>query len=1023
MDFLTFKIGASTLQTEITKNPDHTLLIFKSPLTSLTLHWGLGIKSHLEWLNPFKTDLLLTKEKTKTFDDKACQSEFELKDKLSFLAIKLKSLPKQINFVLKSGNTWFNNSGKNYAIKFEENNIQNNENVYVEYDINSFCREIVEIENSDRSWTLMHRFNLCHDYLQKTDDIDALAYFLVWMRYSSLGKLTWQRKYNTKPSELAYNQKRLSLFIAGLIKKSDNNGLITKNFILKNILACVGRGGDNGQRIRDQILEIMHRCHMRENNSFYEQWHQKLHNNTTPDDIGICEAIIEFLKTKNLQDYYKTLEKHCITESRLKSFERPITMQPFFVDNLEGDLKDYLILLKSVHECKDLNISIDKCKGFLPPKIKEELILLQNNLHHWDKMKQINMSVNLKKVISQQNFNFDIEKTREVIFLEIGLDEYIRKSCEEIIHIELEFAQLGQELLLLIENACLNFPKYEELINSTLDFKEFLSFLKNTDKKEKEDYQILKASVDRLKRFLGRFVDDFTELIDDKAILLGSSLKIEENYIKIFSEELIRGSFMFTISMVLKKLDRKLNEIIGFKTWSIISSKNNIKGKLIKRNELNSIENFDQKEKNILICQKIRGEDDIPKGIVAIITESDLDVLAHICIRARNLGVLLAVCYDKNEMQKIETLTNNYIQMDIFSGNLQISKSTYIENAEEERKELQLNNNIVKNIAISPKIFINECEFNESIVGSKANNCGKLKRIIGEKLNIPSSHALPFGTCEKIIDLPINSSIKQKITNLIESITRNPNDLKSLKLNLNELKSLTLQLELDNSLRSSLSESLSQIDCKNFDKAWLTIKKVWASKYNERAYSNLIKVGIPLTSIKMSVLCQKVIQGDFSFVLHTINPINNDKSQIYGEIVFGFGEALVNLNEGRALSFIIDKKTEKIEIVTFPNKSEAIFVEEGFIFRSDSNCEDLDQFAGAGLFDSFPLESSRTENLLYFGNKLVVDQMYRNKLILKLKEVGLVVEQCFNGVPQDIEGVVKGDIPYVVQSRTQIVLS
>jgi len=42
------------------------------------------------------------------------------------------------------------------------------------------------------------------------------------------------------------------------------------------------------QRIRDEILDIQ-----RANNcmgGFMEQWHQKLHNNTTPDDVPICQA-------------------------------------------------------------------------------------------------------------------------------------------------------------------------------------------------------------------------------------------------------------------------------------------------------------------------------------------------------------------------------------------------------------------------------------------------------------------------------------------------------------------------------------------------------------------------------------------------------------------------------------------------------------------------------------------------------------------------------------------------------------
>ena len=29
---------------------------------------------------------------------------------------------------------------------------------------------------------------------------------------------------------------------------------------------------------------------------FLEQWHQKLHTNTTPDDVIICEAYLAFLE-------------------------------------------------------------------------------------------------------------------------------------------------------------------------------------------------------------------------------------------------------------------------------------------------------------------------------------------------------------------------------------------------------------------------------------------------------------------------------------------------------------------------------------------------------------------------------------------------------------------------------------------------------------------------------------------------------------------------------------------------------
>lgn len=75
----------------------------------------------------------------------------------------------------------------------------------------------------------------------------------------------------------------------------------------------------------------MHRHNIGENNShFYEQWHQKLHNNTTPDDIGICLATIAYLESNNMSRYWEVLGQHGITRERLASFERKIVAEPFY---------------------------------------------------------------------------------------------------------------------------------------------------------------------------------------------------------------------------------------------------------------------------------------------------------------------------------------------------------------------------------------------------------------------------------------------------------------------------------------------------------------------------------------------------------------------------------------------------------------------------------------------------------------------------------------------------------------------
>ena len=53
----------------------------------------------------------------------------------------------------------------------------------------------------------MHRFNLCHDLLERVrNNLEGHALLYVWLRFSAIRQLTWQRNYNTKPRELAHAQ-------------------------------------------------------------------------------------------------------------------------------------------------------------------------------------------------------------------------------------------------------------------------------------------------------------------------------------------------------------------------------------------------------------------------------------------------------------------------------------------------------------------------------------------------------------------------------------------------------------------------------------------------------------------------------------------------------------------------------------------------------------------------------------------------------------------------------------------------
>src|SRR5262249_30322937 len=124
------------------------------------------------------------------------------------------------------------------------------------------AERIIEAEVASASWTLMHRYQLCHDLLGSVEnDADGLALIFAWLRYSAMRQRDWQRNYNTKPRDLSHAQDRLTQRIAGLCRQKAATSPCRR--WARMLLATLGRGGD-GQRVRDEILQIMHRNHIKE---------------------------------------------------------------------------------------------------------------------------------------------------------------------------------------------------------------------------------------------------------------------------------------------------------------------------------------------------------------------------------------------------------------------------------------------------------------------------------------------------------------------------------------------------------------------------------------------------------------------------------------------------------------------------------------------------------------------------------------------------------------------------------------
>ena len=1017
-------------------------------LDELILHWGIyRVFRDSEWIHPSKN---CYPEYSKEFDKKAIQTEFtedetETEPTIRMMIPSGKGFQKALggmNFVIYEPlkKKWYNNNNKNFQIKFRiKNKMKSNmividENLTVPY----FAFQIIICEATYGSWTLMHRYNKCSDIINDWDEktpVEFWTWIVIWLRYSYQRQLDWQRRYNTRPKELSNAMDKLSMLVTNkyansLSKEKPYRNLFDcQSSLIKYSLSLLGKGTGNGQAIRDEILVIMHKHHISEDNKhFYEQWHQKLHNNTTPDDIVICEALLAFLRSGKIDDYRNTLKKGGVTKERMASYERKIVAEPWHNKNYIPDFERYLKILKSVHASTDLIQTYDQCKYIIGSDGKfEEILKNKNDKYVVNQIRRVTEGRETLYNIIRNNLK-DGKKLRDLLFFELSLEIYVRQLVEKIIHIYLNYQQYIDEINLIIRNIKISYPNFIEFNICLDDWFNVVEKFKNENNFSKEAMLKVKSVVSRFNRLLSNVIDFYNQNFQAKAEFFGKECKVDEFAYTMFAEELMRGSIFFTLSMLLKKIEPTIRQCAQLGDWLVISrgKENSVRGKMIHVPNLHDVQFTKYPEKTVILTENVSGNEEIPINcscLIIIKSENYPDILAHVSVRARNLNVPFAVCFNDDKANNIMKLLNKKVEVNLENQEVLIKESYWSDNNGEKDDQEEIQKvQVLKTGDEYKKIYLELSEFDKDCVGAKSNNTKKVYgRVPGcDWLKYPESFAIPFNVHEYFMSLDENRSISEEIEECIEKINNETRKEKISNL-LKKCKDLTMKLKfVENSETAQLKDRLIRFGIKSneFNMAFKAIKSVWASKFNERAYIATSKVGITLNDIRMAVLCQKIIPADYAFVIHTKNPSTNNPNEIFAEICVGMGEALVGAYEGQSLSFSYNKNNKSYDIKTFPNKSIAL-KNSGFIFRSDSNTEDLEGFSGAGLFDSVPMIEDNEIDVTYHNNKIFYDGGFRDYLIKRISELGVGVERMY-GIPQDIEGVFYDNNFYIVQTRPQV---
>ena len=919
-------------------------------------------------------------------------------------------------------------------------------------------KKVCDFEESDNR-NLFSRLCLLNDVLDDAKECNdkGLGIILAWLRLSSTKQLPWYEGHNYQGKDMAHLQKVIASRLASVAAKHPDG--ITRQYA-RMAMQFVARGGGNGDDIRLGILNIMREHGIKEGHRpgiedpFIAQWHQKLHSNTTPDDIKICEAYLHFLHTGNWDDFWAHLwENGRLSREDLAGMKAGwrtdgITGPACHLPHMIDSFKHYLWILKTTHGGAD----VDTAMGFAQGKISDEARngvwdILGNRDAYWIPGK----IVEVRKCM-QSSWKHDGEPDRDVVMLDAALEKFFRTKVEQI-----DFGTLDQDsklslLELAIENVALT-GESENMQNS-------LNYLRRAQGEEcgtrwSEPWALtMKAALDNVTCAIAKDMDALSDVSNKTANAIASVSKgsVSDAYLMNFGEEMVRGHALFVAAGLSNDAFNDARNACKNKSPWLVSSNGEspdalakCAGKVLVQN-LEDVQGEDFTTKDdrlpiVFFSEKLGGLEDIPKGVSCVITKTPVDVLSHVAIRARNTGAFLASVQNDDIWNALIARDFKYVAVAKSADGNSVEFTSVEESEAKTLLSTSSSSPAGEKASVSVpkpkatrKLVVFPDSYAAGVVGGKSQSLAASAKV-AEKANVvvPSSFALPFGAFEKALKKDAETKASLETCLKIANTTTKTNDLELRRAALEKARRVVREgLELPDDFAKELEVAIERTSNANkkvpsVDDLWASICGVWASKWTERAFNSRLAVGIKEAELSVAVLNMELCDAEFAFVLHSKDPTtfeDADADIMCGEICVGLGESLVGNDPGCALGFRVDKKTKKVvEITSQPSKPVAYYSPpNAYIARSDSNGEDLEEFAGAGLYDSIPTAETVARPADYSTCDVIWNVEFRDRLLQKLCDVAVDVERANGGAPQDIEGcVLKGSRELVLlQSRAQL---
>lgn len=1009
------------------------------------------------------------------------------------LAFPEAQCPQRVVFVLKQTEPeqWMHNGATDFAVMLKPPSVRD------------IADKVIEAEGTYSHWSLFQRFILANELLDGADAAGAegMGFLYTWLRLSAQKQLDWYRLSNYQSKDIAHVQKTLTQRMA---EKAATASDPWSRLFARLSLAGLPRGGGDGDAIRHGILNVMRENGIREGHRpgldepFLEQWHQKLHTNTTPEDVTICEAYLAFLHSGNHDDYWRVLwDNGRITREHLETMSKPLHAWPMHLPHLIGPMQHYLWILKTTHSGADLDTAAEMCKGYLDEDLRWNLFDLLQNRHAWWVPGKL---VELRRRLAGYWRGAANGVNRDVVLLDVALDNYFRLTVERLDKSQLSGDDVVEMVTLVLQNATI--AGESEDLNQVCRLWERL---RGESGRWTRDWALVGlAAAQRAQLSVSAYADAIFAATQPAATRFGAECGVDAKYVANFGEEVVRGQPVFMLSLLLQQLEPMLRQTAGVSNWQVVSQESAL-GVVLEVASLAEVQGSSFAQPTVILADAVGGMEDIPEGVQAVLTKSATDVLSHVAIRARNQRVLLATCFDDKQWEGLRELTGQHVSVDVAPTGDVIATVADLPSSS------GAGNGGATAAAVAPLSLqrpedstawaLPEAQFQKGAnVGGKSANLALLRSKLPDWIELPRSVALPFGTFERVVAHPSNAAVAKQLKALLQQLEAGGSSKNGAAASKNGVTGTNFEREHSNGASSASvngsatngassagsSEDLHDIQGANGDhvkgsapptgsisripaeleqirqllrsgklrappelvtevvarveeagvapagslaaptawtQLWAAICGVWASKWTERAWLSRRARGVAEGDLYMACLLQQVVPAQYAFVLHTADPLTHAPGAFFGEVVVGMGEALVGNYPGRAFGFSDKPEVEEPIVLSLPSKRSALHSPDcgTIIARSDSNGEDLEGFAGAGLYDSIPVLPLKESTVEAASEALLWDAGFRQQLMDDLVEMGAAVEAAFGGIPQDIEGAWRDGKLTVVQSRPQVV--